>query len=181
MKIRVLSIELGVCRNSDHIIDKAKGDKCFTLYVLKSSALAKSSIGLNEVNEGDCLLISPGSSHYLKSKDTEWEYDSISFKGSDATRLVSQIGIECDVVHSPLQTYFIDALLDKILKEHRAMDMLHERVITSTLDELLTKIVRFSKQDFVLSMPDHSQRLRDLRSEVHENFAKPGQSVQWPT
>ena len=36
-----------------------------------------------------------------------------------------------------------------------------------------TKLVRFSKQDFVLSMPDHSQKLRDLRSEVHENFAKP--------
>ena len=53
------------------------------------------------------------------------------------------------------------------------MDMLFERIISSTLDELLTKVVRFSKQDFVLSMPDHSQRLRDLRSEVHENFAKP--------
>ena len=74
--------------------------------------------------------------------------------------------------HRPLtlQTYFIDALLDKILKELRAMDMLFERIISSTLDELLTKVVRFSKQDFVLSMPDHSQRLRDLRSEVHRKF-----------
>ena len=173
MKIRVLSIDLGVRRGKEHSIDKAKGLKCYTLYVFKSAALAKSSIGLNEVNAGDCLLISPGSPHYLKSKESEWEYDSISFKGSDATRLVSQIGIECDTVHSPLQTYFIDALLDKILKEFRAMDMLFERIISSTLDELLTKVVRFSKQDFVLSMPDHSQRLRDLRSEVHENFAKP--------
>jgi AraC-like DNA-binding protein len=52
------------------------------------------------------------------------------------------------------------------------MDLLYERVVGTTLDELLSKIVRFSKQDFVLSMPDHSQRLRDLRSEVHENFSK---------
>ncbi|MBT3638605.1 MAG: AraC family transcriptional regulator [Opitutae bacterium] len=172
MKIRVLSVDLGVRRGKDHFIDKAKGQKCYTLYVFKTAALAKTSIGLNEVNAGDCLLVSPSSPHYLKSKDDEWEYDSISFKGSDATRLVSQAGLDCDTVHTPLQTYFIDALLDKIVKEFRAMDMLYERVISSTLDELLTKVVRFSKQDFVLSMPDHSQRLRDLRSEVHENFAK---------
>ena len=172
MKIRVLSVDLGVRRGRDHFIDKAKGQKCYVLYVFKSTALAKTDIGLNEVNAGDCLLISPGSTHYLKSKEDEWEYDSISFKGSDATRMVSQIGLECNMVHTPLQTYFIDALLDKIVKELRAMDMLYERVITSTLDELLTKVVRFSKQDFVLSMPDHAQRLRDLRSEVHENFAK---------
>lgn len=172
MKIRVLSVDLGVRRGRDHFIDKAKGQKCYTLYVFKSTALAKTDIGLNEVNAGDCLLISPGSTHYLKSKEDEWEYDSISFKGSDATRMVSQVGLECNMVHTPLQTYFMDALLDKIVKELRAMDMLYERVITSTLDELLTKVVRFSKQDFVLSMPDHAQRLRDLRCEVHENFAK---------
>jgi AraC-like DNA-binding protein len=51
--------------------------------------------------------------------------------------------------------------------------MLWDRVVASTLDELLTKIIRFSKQDFVLSMPDHSQKLRDLRSEIHENFHLP--------
>ena len=172
MKIRVLSVDLGVRQGKDLFIDKAKGQKCYTLYVFKTAALAKTGIGLNEVNAGDCLLVSPCSPHYIKGKDEEWEYDSISFKGSDATRLVSQVGLDCDTVHTPLQTYFIDALLDKIVKEFRAMDMLYERVISSTLDELLTKVVRFSKQDFVLSMPDHSQRLRDLRSEVHENFAK---------
>jgi AraC-like DNA-binding protein len=172
MKIRVLSVNLGIRKGKDHFIDKVKGQKCYTLYVFKTSALAKTSIGLSEVDAGDCLLVSPTSPHYLKSKESIWEYDSISFKGSDATRLVSQVGLTCDVIHKPLQTYFIDALLDKIVKELRAMDMLYERVIGSTLDELLSKVVRFSKQDFVLSMPDHSQRLRDLRSEVHENFSK---------
>jgi AraC-like DNA-binding protein len=172
MKIRVLSVNLGIQKGKDHFIDKAKGQKCYTLYVFKSSALAKTSIGLSEVDAGDCLLVSPTSPHYLKSKENKWEYDSISFKGSDATRLVSQVGLTCDVIHKPLQTYFIDALLDKLVKELRSMDLLYERVVGTTLDELLSKIVRFSKQDFVLSMPDHSQRLRDLRSEVHENFSK---------
>ena len=69
----------------------------------KSAALAKSSIGLNEVNAGDCLLLSPGSPHYLKSKESEWEYDSISFKGSMQHDWFPQIGIECDTVHSPFK------------------------------------------------------------------------------
>ena len=173
MKIRILSIDIGIRKESDFLIDKAKGQKCYTLYAFKSAGLAKTKIGLNEINYGDCLLVSPDAPHYIWGKDEVLEYDAISFKGSDATRLVSQVGLECNVVHKPLQTYFIDALLDKITKEFRAMDLLHERVISLTLDELLTKLVRFSKQDFVLSMPDHSQKLRDLRSEVHEDFAKP--------
>ena len=173
MKIRILSIDIGIRKESDFLIDKAKGQKCYTLYAFKSAGLAKTKIGLNEINYGDCLLVSPDAPHYIRGKDEDLEYDAISFKGSDATRLVSQVGLECNVVHKPLQTYFIDALLDKITKEFRAMDLLHERVISLTLDELLTKLVRFSKQDFVLSMPDHSQKLRDLRSEVHEDFAKP--------
>ena len=173
MKIRILSIDIGIRKEKDFTIDKAKGQKCYTLYAFKSPALAKTSIGLNEVNTGDCLLVSPDSPHYIRGRDRDLEYDAISFKGSDATRLVSQVGLERNVIHTPLQTYFIDAILDKITKEFRAMDMLYERVISSSLDELLTKVLRFSKQDFVLSMPDHSQKLRDLRSEVHESFAKP--------
>jgi len=173
MKIRILSIDIGIRKESDFLIDKSKGQKCYTLYAFKSAGLAKTSIGLNEVNHGDCLLLSPDAPHYIRGKDEDLEYDAISFKGADATRLVSHVGLECNVIHKPLQTYFIDALLDKITKEFRAMDMMHERVISLSLDELLTKLVRFSKQDFVLSMPDHSQKLRDLRSEVHENFAKP--------
>ena len=173
MKIRIISIEIGVTKEKDTLVDKAKGEKSFTLYFFKTAALAKTGIGLSEVNRGDCLLLAPDSPHYLRSKDVEWEYDAISFKGSDATRLISQIGLECDTIYSPVQTYFIDAILDKITKEIRGTDMLYERVVAAAMDELLTKILRFSKQDFVLSMPDHSQKLRDLRSEVHENFAKP--------
>ena len=173
MKIRIVAVNLGVSGNNDIVIDLPKGQKCYSLYVFKTSALAKTSVGLNEVDPGDCILISPGIPHYIRAKQGDCEYDCISFKGSDATRLVSNVGLECNAIITPLQTYFIDALLDKIIKEYRAMDMLYDRVISSTLDELLTKLARFSKQDFVLSMPDHSQKLRDLRSEVHENFAKP--------
>ena len=119
------------------------------------------------------MLLTPGYPHSIKSKSGDWTYDSLSFKGSDASRLISQIPFDANEVLSPLQSYFIDSLLEKISKECRALDMHWERVVACTVDELLTKIIRFSKQDFVLSMPDHSQKLRDLRSEVHESFHLP--------
>ena len=173
MKIRILSIDIDKSEGSDTIIDKSKGVKNYTLYIFKSNALAKTSVGLTDVHAGDILFLGPDFPHYIRSKQGEWAYDAISFKGSDATRLVSQVGIELNSLNTPLQTYFADALLEKISKEIRSTDMLWERVVASCLDELLTKVVRFSKQDFVLSMPDHSQKLRDLRTEVHENFSKP--------
>ena len=87
--------------------------------------------------------------------------------------LVQQVGLELNTLHTPIQTFFIDSILDRITKESRASDLLWERIVAGCVDELLSKIYRFSKQDFVLSMPDHAQKLRDLRSEVHETFSKP--------
>ena len=172
MKIRITACDIAVKQKSTDIIDLAKGKREYTLYFFKNPVLVKTKIGLHDVTAGDCILIAPGFPHYIKSKGEQWNYDSLAFKGSDASRLVNQIGFETNEIHSPLQSYFIDALLEKISKECRALDMMWDRVVACTLDELLTKIIRFSKQDFVLSMPDHAQRLRELRSEVHENFSK---------
>ena len=173
MKIRITACDIGVKQKSTDIINLEKGKRDYTLYFFKSTTLSKTRLGLHEASPGDCILIAPGFPHYIKSKGEQWTYDAISFKGSDASRLVNQIPIETNEVHSPLQSYFIDSLLEKIAKECRALDMHWERIIACTLDELLTKIVRFSKQDFVLSMPDHSQKLRELRMEVHETFHLP--------
>ena len=173
MKIRITACDIAVKQKNTDLIDLVKGKGDYTLYFLKSPVLVKTKIGLHDVTAGDCMLIAPSFPHYIKSKGEQWNYDALSFKGSDASRLVNQIGIETNEIHSPLQSYFIDALLEKISKECRALDMFWDRVVASTLDELLTKILRFSKQDFVLSMPDHSQKLRDLRSEIHENFHLP--------
>ena len=173
MKIRITACDISVKQKKTDLIDLVKGKREFTLYFFKNPVLVKTKIGLHDVTEGDCILIAPGFPHYIKSKGEQWTYDSLSFKGSDASRLVNQVNIDTNEIHSPLQSYFIDALLEKISKECRALDMMWDRVVASTLDELLTKIIRFSKQDFVLSMPDHSQKLRDLRSEVHENFHLP--------
>ena len=173
MKIRITACNIGVKQKSTSVIDLEKGKKDYTLYFFKSPVLANTKLGLHEASSGDCMLLTPGYPHSIKSKTGDWTYDSLSFKGSDASRLISQIPFDANEVLSPLQSYFIDSLLEKISKECRALDMHWERVVACTVDELLTKIIRFSKQDFVLSMPDHSQKLRDLRSEVHESFHLP--------
>lgn len=172
MKIRIVSLNKSLSLKSNDTLDFPKGKQNYSLFLFKSEALVKSNAGINDVNAGDCILISPSTSIFVKPKKEAVTYDLIEFKGSDATRLVSQVGFELNSVCSPVQIYFVDALMDKITKECNANDLLWERVIASSLDELLTKLVRFSKQDFVLSMPDHAQRLRELRSEVHENFSK---------
>ena len=68
MKIRIVAVNLGVSGNNDIVIDLPKGQKCYSLYVFKTSALAKTSVGLSEVDPGDCILISPGIPHYIRAK-----------------------------------------------------------------------------------------------------------------
>ena len=145
MKIRITACDIAVKQKSTDIIDLAKGKREYTLYFFKNPVLVKTKIGLHDVNAGDCILIAPGFPHYINSKGEQWNYDSLAFKGSDASRLVNQIGFETNEIHSPLQSYFIDALLEKISKECRALDMMWDRVVACTLHELLTKIIRFSK------------------------------------
>ena len=172
MKIRIVSLNKSLSLSTSDTLDLPRGKQNYSLFLFKSEALVKSGDGINDVDPGDCILISPSKPIFIKPKKDSVTYDLIEFKGSDATRLVSQVGFELNSVCRPVQIYFVDALMDKISKECNANDLLWERVIASSLDELLTKLVRFSKQDFVLSMPDHAQRLRELRSEVHENFSK---------
>ena len=173
MKINILSIETSRTNNCEFVIDKPKGVQNYTLYILKTQTLSKTTTGLADMSPGDCLLLGPGIPHYFRGKNGNWTYDSISFKGPDATRLVTQSGIELNSQIRPQQSYFFDSLLEKISVEIKTKDLSWEKIVALSLHELLIKINRFARQDFVLSMPDHSQKLRDLRTEVHENFSKP--------
>ena len=172
MKIRIVSL-LQDQKLASHSIDEPKGGRAYSLYFFKSSGLIKTSIGLSDFKQGDCIILDPSFPIYIKGNQSSIEYDLLSFKGADATRLVQQVSLETNTLHSPIQTFFIDSILDKITKEINSSDLLWDRIVAGCVDELLTKIYRFAKQDFVLSMPDHAQKLRDLRSEVHESFSKP--------
>src|SRR6056300_1350124 len=112
MKIRITACDIAVKQKNTDLIDLVKGKRDYTLYFFKSPVLVKTKIGLHDVAAGDCMLIAPSFPHYIKSKGEQWNYDALSFKGSDASRLVNQIGIETNEIHSPLQSYFIDALLE---------------------------------------------------------------------
>ena len=171
MKIRIISLKQDKIL-TDSCIDEPKGETFYSLYFFKSSGLIKTSLGLSDIKKGDCIILDSMFPIYIKCKQENIKYDNLSFKGADATRLVQQIGLELNTLHTPIHTFFIDSILDKISKELHANDLLCERIVAGCVDELLTKIYRFTKQDFVLSMPDHSQKLRVLRSEVHENFSK---------
>ena len=116
MKIRITACDIGVKQKKTDLIDLVKGKRDYTLYFFKSPLLVKTKIGLHDVTAGDCILIAPGFPHYIKGKGEQWNYDSLSFKGSDASRLINQIVFETNDVYSPLQSYFIDALLEKYLK-----------------------------------------------------------------
>ena len=94
MKIRITACDLGVKQKSTNSINLERGRKDYTLYFFKSAVLINTKLGLHEASPGDCLLISPGFPHHIKSKGLEWCYDSLSFKGSDASRLISQIPFE---------------------------------------------------------------------------------------
>ena len=144
----------------------------FTFLLFKSDALVKNSEGLSEVNYGDCILFSPDQSISVKPIKNELIYDSLIFKSSDCARLLTSLDFQSSTVLSPVQTYFLDSIFEKIAKENLAKDIHHERIISILIQELFTKISRFVKQDFVLSLPDHAQKLRELRTDVHENFPK---------
>ena len=88
MKIRILSIDIDKSEGSDTIIDKSKGVKNYTPTSLNPMLWPRLRLGLRM----SMLATSSfwvGFPHYIRSKQGEWAYDAISFKGSDATRLVS--------------------------------------------------------------------------------------------
>ena len=170
MKIRLVDVSSSNTLPPEREISSVSPN--FTFLLFKSDALVKNSEGLSEVNYGDCILFSPDQSISVKPIKNELIYDSLIFKSSDCARLLTSLDFQSSTVLSPVQTYFLDSLFEKIAKENLAKDIHHERIISILIQELFTKISRFVRQDFVLSLPDHAQKLRELRTDVHENFPK---------
>ena len=73
----------------------------------------------------------------------------------------------------PLQIHYTDSILTKIGFEITNKSINWQSIICALILELFSKTFRLCNHDFTESLPDHPQKLRDLRSEIHENFAKP--------
>ena len=170
MKIRVTGITKNREANkSDTVKYVSKG---YEFYLFKSEAIISLPNGVSEIKYGDCILFEDGNNIDIKTNSSHLSFDLITFKSADCAKFLSSFNFATQKVYSPIQTYFIDAILDKISKEFIAKDSHYEHALSLLVQELVLKISRFVNQDFVLSMPDHAQKLRELRTEVHENFPK---------
>ena len=170
MKIRLVELNTVIVKPGEKAIEKVS--EGYEFYLFKSDALLTRSDQLFEAKHGDCILFSVNEDINIKPTDSDLEVLHLSFKSADCSKLLSSLDYQTNSLQTPIQTYFIDNITDKIAKESTLKDLHHESIISILIEELLTKISRFVKQDFVLSMPDHAQKLRELRTEVHENFPK---------
>jgi hypothetical protein len=68
MKIRIVSLNKSLSLKSNDTLDFPKGKQNYSLFLFKSDALVKSNAGINDVNVGDCILISPSTSIFVKPK-----------------------------------------------------------------------------------------------------------------
>ena len=100
-------------------------------------------------------------------------YSILEFKGPNSSKIVKFSNIEKDVLLKPLQIHYTDSILSRISLELTNEGINWESIVYSLILELLGKSARLCNHDFTETLPDHSQRLRDLRSEIHENFSKP--------
>ena len=169
MKIRLINAKIALKITSERDLETSSQN--FSFFLFKSDAIVKNSSGITEAKYGDCILCAPGDLISISPVKSEIIVDQLVFKGSDSFRLFSGLEFDTGIVLSPVQTYFIDSSFEKIIKEHKAQDIHFEKIVSILIQELFTKISRFVKQDFVLSLPDHAQKLRELRTDVHENFS----------
>ena len=100
-------------------------------------------------------------------------YSTLSFGSSYASKIVKMSNVDCNVFLQPLQVHFVDSILSKIDSELSTRNPNWQEIIFAHILELLGKTYRLSNHDFSETLPDHAQKLRDLRSEIHENFSQP--------
>jgi len=117
------------------------------------------------------FLLKPGSSLEIVPEAGNVIYDELSFGGKDSHKLINLSTIDTNVVLTPLQSHFAESLFSKINLE--LLDKSHAwlEICGAYILELLSKTVRMVNHDLVESLPDHAQKLRDLRAEIHENYA----------
>jgi len=169
-KFTIKSIQENVSQG----ISLDKKDKSYSIFFLKSPAVIETTTGFVSSKSGSFLVRSPGSSLTIApSEGKSLSFSVISFTGSDSSKLIAISDIETDIVYSPMHCHFSESILGKIISENNTQNPEWQTLVFAYLLELLSKILRLSNLDLVEQLPDHAQKLRDLRSEIHENYSKP--------
>lgn len=160
--------------NCESPISFSTKDKDFCLVRLNSNATLDTHSG---------FISSGGNSFFLKNAFSELEirscqndeklnYDLFSFSGSDALKIIRMSNVDFDVLLSPLHAHFADSLFGKINAELKSKNSEWKKVVLAYTLEMLSKLLRLSNSGLSDFIPDHSQKLRDLRAEIHENYSK---------
>ena len=150
-----------------------QNDKTFEFFLFKSTALLEINESLHEVNAGSILLRGPSIPLVINSQGNgALVYSKITFKGKDASKVATLSCIEPNIVLKPLQVHFADSIISKIQVEIKTKNFNWESIVFAQILELLAKTHRLTNHNFVESLPDHAQKLRDLRAEIHEKYSK---------
>jgi len=171
-----MKIEFKYCKDNtllQNTLDLPASDKNFRFFRFKSEVFLSSDSGLAQSKPDDFYLRSPGTNLSIEPKSNDAYYDELVFSGVDAKKLVSLSSVDLNYLLSPLQSHFAESLFSKIKSEISNKNSYWKEVCASYLLELLTKTVRMVDHDLVETMPDHAQKLRVLRAEIHENFSAP--------
>ena len=148
-------------------------DKAFVFFLFKNTALIEISESLHEITAGSILLRSPHIPLVVKPQGNDaLAYSKVYFKGKDASKVTTLSCIEPDIVLKPLHVHFADSIISKIEVEIKTKNFNWESIVLSHILELLAKTHRLTNHNFVEILPDHAQKLRDLRAEIHEKFSK---------
>ena len=141
MKIRLVDLNTFIIKPDEKAIEKVSDG--YEFYLFKSDALLTRSDQLFEAKNGDCILFSANENINIKPTDSELEVLHLSFKSADFSKFLSSLDYQTNSLQTPIQTYFIDNITDKIAKENTLKDLHYESIISILVEELFTKISRF--------------------------------------
>jgi len=169
-----MKIKINHCKESQIIGEKllfSASNKDYVFIRLRTPASFFTEKGLCQAKTNDFFLLKPGSSLEIVPEAGNVIYDELSFGGKDSHKLINLSTIDTNVVLTPLQSHFAESLFSKINLE--LLDKSHAwlEICGAYILELLSKTVRMVNHDLVESLPDHAQKLRDLRAEIHENYS----------
>ena len=171
-----MKIEFKHCITNRQLVehlDFSESDKNFRFFRFNSDVSLSNDSGLVQSKSDNFYLKSPGKSLKIEPNTNSSTYDELVFSGIDAKKLINLSSIDLDYLLSPLQSHFAESLFSKISSEISSENSYWKEVCASYLLELLTKTVRMVNHDLVETLPDHAQKLRILRTEIHENFSAP--------
>jgi PAS domain S-box-containing protein len=149
-------------------------DQSFTFFLFKNHASVEANDSVLDASPGTIFLRSPGVLLDIKPLGNySLSYTSLTLSGSPVKRIVSFSSIDTNILLEPLQIHFADSIFTKIETELSSRGFNWKGVTLAHFLELLSKSHRLCNHNFTETLPDHAQKLRDLRSEIHEDFSKP--------